>query len=154
MQLILLHTDISIVKSDVQQVTSAVASVATNVASHAESVISKATSAVQSVASQAAQCTHHSRRSHSCLFTFLATSALKNLNETKDTGSIPIKLHSNFPLIDTTIGCGSNSATFHIDMDSELDATVDFGYTIAGSLIPPKLQDVCTSHEIYNPLTD
>ncbi|KAF8511372.1 hypothetical protein JB92DRAFT_3118098 [Gautieria morchelliformis] len=67
-----------------------------------------------------------------------------SFNKTDDTGVVPISVANNFTLIDTTITCaqGSGTASLHIDVDTDLTAQVQFGYTIAGSIIPPKIEDV------------
>lgn len=60
---------------------------------------------------------------------------------------VPITLNDNFPLINTNIACGSASASLEIDMETAVDLQGQFAFTLAGSLIPPQLKDVCTSSE-------
>ncbi|KAF8487984.1 hypothetical protein JB92DRAFT_2798848 [Gautieria morchelliformis] len=70
-----------------------------------------------------------------------------SFDKSGSTDVFPINIASKFTLLDTTIACGhgsngSDKASLHIDVETDVAAQVSFAYTIVGSIVPPKLEDV------------
>lgn len=85
-----------------------------------------------------------------CAPSYCLTTLATTLNKTDDTGKIPITISNSFPLINTQIGCGADSASLEIDMDTQVNVEIDLGFTIAGTLIPPKISEVRTNRDLYD----
>ncbi|KIJ34059.1 hypothetical protein M422DRAFT_52167 [Sphaerobolus stellatus SS14] len=104
---------------------SVIISVATEAASDIKSIATEAASAVKSVASNVIDAV--------------------NINKTETSHEIPLNLDQNFTLVDLTIQSknanNDDAAHLKIDVDAHVNATVNFGYILAGSLVPPKVDE-------------
>lgn len=69
-----------------------------------------------------------------------------SFNETETGKEVPIKFNKNITLLDTDINCvnfkNDITAHVHLDVDAHMDAQIKYGYTLVGSVVPFKLDDV------------
>ncbi|KIJ24246.1 hypothetical protein M422DRAFT_275032 [Sphaerobolus stellatus SS14] len=109
--------------------TSVIISIATEAASDIESIATEAASVVKSVASNVIDAV--------------------NINKTETSHEIPLNLDQNFTLVDLTIQCknanNDDAAHLKIDVNAHVNATMNFGYILAGSLVPPKVDEAAVS---------
>ncbi|KAF8588352.1 hypothetical protein K439DRAFT_1629802 [Ramaria rubella] len=82
-----------------------------------------------------------------------AVSSVNNVDQTLNSGQLtPVNFDQDVTLFDQSISCSSGdvsgSAELKIDVDGKVDATVSFGVTVVGTIVPPQLTDFTVTADL------